>query len=115
MLPTEVSQQYLSFSSNPQRPRSRQPTGISGSIWAPQPQPSEGTWPRTLDSFSRVVERDFEPRGVSMAPLVTREDVFGPAVTNAPMPNSRQRDVGAIGDGRKMNTSDFDDSVGQSD
>ncbi|TFK70058.1 ARM repeat-containing protein [Pluteus cervinus] len=114
MLPTENSQQYLSpFEANAPRDRSRQ---LSGSIWAPRPQPSEGTWPRTLDSFSRVAEREYAPRGPSEPrnnahnlPLVTREDVFGP-LPSAPPPQTRHKDVGTIGDGRKNNTPEFDDS-----
>src|SRR5271168_3398427 len=35
---------------------SRQPTGILASIWAPQPQPSGTTWPKSPDTFSRVAE-----------------------------------------------------------
>ncbi|KAJ6617644.1 hypothetical protein B0H10DRAFT_1298299 [Mycena sp. CBHHK59/15] len=51
-------------------------SGVAQSIWAPQPQASESTWPRALEAFSRS----------SAAAPTTREDVFGP--------------VGAVGDGR---------------
>ncbi|KAG6919874.1 hypothetical protein DXG01_015582 [Tephrocybe rancida] len=59
------------------------PKTLSASIWAPQPQPSETTWPKTLDALQHY------------APVpapVRREDVFGPV---PPMPR------GVIGDGRK--------------
>ena len=91
---------------SPDPPRSRQALGVAASIWAPQPQPSDTTWPRTLDSFSRVAEREFDLRS-RLEPVLRREDVFGP-VPSAP---SRSRDVGAIGDGRKKNSPVFDDSV----
>jgi hypothetical protein len=77
--------------------------GTAASIWAPQPQPSDTTWPRTLDSFSRVAEREVE-RHIRPQPLVRREDVFGPEP-------SRSRDVGAIGDGRKKNSPGYEDIV----
>lgn len=88
-------------------PRSRQPLGTAASIWAPQPQPSEATWPKTLDSFSRVAEREFDLKNRFQAetPAVRREDVFGP------VPAARPKDVGAIGDGRKKNSPGFDDTV----
>ncbi|KAK7460854.1 meiotic PUF protein 1 [Stygiomarasmius scandens] len=92
--------------------------GTASSIWAPQPQPSETTWPRTLDSFSRVTERDppapaARPelqRHLSMSSLVAREDVFGPvsAVNDTRVPS---KEVGAIGDGRKRVTPDSFDST----
>ncbi|KAK0474137.1 armadillo-type protein [Armillaria luteobubalina] len=86
------------------------------SIWAPQPQPSESTWPKALDSFSRVAEKEVQqqssrPMQVSSqtAPMITREDVFGPAPS---VWSTTAKEVGAIGDGRKKNspTGDFDDS-----
>ncbi|KAF8633565.1 hypothetical protein AX15_001363 [Amanita polypyramis BW_CC] len=111
-MPSSDNTQYLSLYDN-SPPRSRQPCGISASIWAPQPQPSDNTWPKTLDSFSRVVERDAEvfqsqetknPIGI---PLISREDVFGPSGN---LNSARPKDVGAIGDGRKKNSPDFDSS-----
>jgi hypothetical protein len=79
--------------------------GTAASIWAPQPQPSDTTWPRTLDTFSRVAERDLDRQGQARPqPLVRREDVFGPE----PL---RSRDIGAIGDGRKKNSPGFEDVV----
>lgn len=104
--PTDNSQQYLSLY-DPSPPRSRQPSGISASIWAPQPQPFDTTWSKALDSFSRVAERDSEMqncpdnRNATNLPIVSREDVFGPT----------SRHIGAIGDGRKKNSPGYDDSV----
>ncbi|THV05726.1 ARM repeat-containing protein [Dendrothele bispora CBS 962.96] len=91
--------------------------GTASSIWAPQPQPSETTWPKTLDSFSRVAERDGQQPTLAMRPElqhhssmpgpVTREDVFGP-VNDARAPS---KEVGAVGDGRKRVTPDSFDST----
>uniref|UniRef100_A0A0W0FE46 PUM-HD domain-containing protein n=2 Tax=Moniliophthora roreri TaxID=221103 RepID=A0A0W0FE46_MONRR len=103
--------------------RQRQTTGATtaASIWAPQPQPSETTWPRTLDSFSRVAERGemqipTRPELVHSAsmpgPVVTREDVFGPMppqVNDARL--AQPKEVGVIGDGRKTVTPEFDNSL----
>ncbi|KIY71372.1 ARM repeat-containing protein [Cylindrobasidium torrendii FP15055 ss-10] len=83
------------------------------SIWAPQPQPSDVTWPKTLDTFEQHSR-------VPLANIVTREDVFGPVLSNAPTsvgdiygpPKSSLIGPGAIGEGRKRNTppnSDFGD------
>lgn len=97
---------FIMYAPEPPPPRARQPQGTAASIWAPQPQPSESTWPQTLDSFSRVAEREFGGHGrgdQSRYPVVRREDVFGPV---PPL-----RDVGAIGDGRKKNSPEFDDGV----
>ncbi|PFH49040.1 hypothetical protein AMATHDRAFT_86688 [Amanita thiersii Skay4041] len=108
----ENSQQFLSLYDN-SPPRPRQPAGISASIWAPQPQPSDSTWPKTLDSFSRVVDREHEifssqeTRNPNSVPLISREDIFGPASN---LNNQRTKDVGAIGDGRKKNNPEFDTS-----
>ena len=106
--------QYLSaYDGNPPRPR--QPAGISASIWAPQPQPSDSTWPKTLDSFSRIMDRgaeNFQTQEVknpNSVPLISREDIFGPSGN---LNHARPKDVGAIGDGRKKNSPDFDNSVG---
>jgi pumilio RNA-binding family len=84
--------------------RQSQPVlGTAASIWAPQPQPLDATWPRTLDTFSRVAEREVECQPPPQ-PLVRREDVFGPEP-------SRSREVGAIGDGRKKISPGFEDNV----
>jgi pumilio RNA-binding family len=96
-------------------PVSRQSSaGLMASIWAPRPQHSETTWPKTLDCFSRVVEKDVQHLPLdakNMAfqqPLVARE-VFGPFPQGAQ--KFPTRDVGAIGDGRKKNSPDYEDSV----
>ncbi|KAG2022517.1 pumilio-family RNA binding repeat protein, variant 2 [Coprinopsis cinerea AmutBmut pab1-1] len=111
----DPSPQFLptKFAQNALQQRQRQPSaGLAGSIWAPVPQPSEATWPSTLDSFSRVVDRvDNEyvtrtdhgyRRTATDMPLISREDVFGVQQPPGPLAPSRPpRDVGAIGDGRK--------------
>jgi pumilio RNA-binding family len=112
--PTDA--QHFAATYDPNPPRSRQSSGLLGSIWAPQPQPSETTWPRTLDSFSRVAERESDPtsrqdgRAAALRQIVSREDVFG-----SPQPTQAQqvsgREVGAIGDGRKKNSPDYGDTV----
>ncbi|KAF8657154.1 hypothetical protein AX16_002268 [Volvariella volvacea WC 439] len=110
---TDNPQSFLPpYESNP---IPRRPVGISGSIWAPQPQPSDNSWPRTLDSFSRVAEKEVETkkandtRNAVNLPTITREDVFG-AVPPVQAPVARIKDIGAIGDGRKKNSPEFDDS-----
>jgi hypothetical protein len=84
------------------------------SIWSPQPQPSGITWPRALDSFSRV--SDDAPRSALAAAsakaltpqIVTKEDVFGPS---QPIPAPKPR-IGAIGEGRKKaSPTEFEDTV----
>jgi hypothetical protein len=103
------SQQYLSVYA-PIPPRSRQPSGLLGSIWAPQPQQSDTTWPRALESFSRAAELQSdlyplcEPRIPTVQPIVSRDDVFGPV-------QETTREIGAIGDGRKKNSPGHDDAV----
>lgn len=108
------SAKYLSlFDSSP--PRSRQPNaGLSASIWAPQTQPLEHTWPRALDSFSRTVQgegpdfqRSMSHQKLANLPLITREDVFG--ALNAT--SQSIKDIGAIGDGRKKITPEDGDTV----
>lgn len=99
-------------------PVHRQPATLAASIWAPQPQPSETTWPKTLDSFSRVAEHHELVSTNTMydansAP-VRREDVFGPIPTQVKVPRD-PTSVGAIGDGRKKSPPEFhDDTVGAS-
>ncbi|PPQ71432.1 hypothetical protein CVT24_011940 [Panaeolus cyanescens] len=114
MVHSNDSQQFLaSYDSNPVR--SRQPSGLLGSIWAPQPQPLlDNTWPRTMDSFSRVADREIEPPSrleprttpTSVQPAITREDVFGPSQ----VAQKNLREVGAIGDGRKKVHPEYDDN-----
>ena len=87
--------------------RSRQLS--ASSIWAPQPQPSEATWPKAFDSFSRVIETQNSPeiyRPTSFP--ITREDVFGPVGFQD---NSRRREIGAIGEGRKQASPEFENTV----
>lgn len=106
---SEGSQNFLSLY-DPSPPRSRHPSGLAASIWAPQPQPSESTWPQTLDSFSLAAESDFPVFGgpqPTASSVVTREDVFGPVDEDS----FHLKDVGAVGDGRKQNRLDFDDTV----
>ncbi|KAJ3775650.1 armadillo-type protein [Lentinula raphanica] len=91
------------------RPR-QSGAGSLASIWAPQPQPLDTTWPKALDSFSRVAESDTqlatrsELQHTPSVPCsaITREDVFGPS------PPKNMASVGAIGDGRKNVTLDFE-------
>ncbi|KAJ7595415.1 ARM repeat-containing protein [Mycena floridula] len=82
-------------------PRSRQPSATGpASIWAPQPQSSEMSlsgWPRTLDSFCKVAEKESSRQ-------TTTDDVFGPA----PAAPRVTMDIGAIGDGRKINNGEYD-------
>jgi hypothetical protein len=71
----------------------------------------DSTWPKAIDSFSREAERDMQrsgrvPNGRNF--FAGSEDVFGP-VGLVGMPH--KRDIGAIGDGRKKQSPDFDDSV----
>ncbi|KAG2354968.1 armadillo-type protein [Suillus spraguei] len=110
MQSTDNVQSFVSFGHEYSPPRSRT---IAGSIWAPQPQLLDSTWPKAIDSFSRDAEREFQRSGrVSngrnfYVPGNGSEDVFGP-VGVVGMP--RKRDIGAIGDGRKKQSPDFDDS-----
>jgi len=117
MVPALADKQQLAAIYNNSPPRARQPSvGLMGSIWAPQPQLSDTTWPKALDSFSLISGKEgshaasSDVRNVSLQqPAVTGEEVFGltpQGTLRAPI-----RDVGAIGDGRKKNTPDHGDSV----
>lgn len=93
-------------------PMSREGSGLMASIWAPRPQHCETTWPKTLDSFSRVVEKDvqqicpLDTKNIAFQqPLIAREEMFGGTQ------KFLSRDVGAIGDGRKKNSPGYEDSV----
>ncbi|KAG1763232.1 armadillo-type protein [Suillus occidentalis] len=107
---TDNVQSLISFGHEYSPPRSRT---TAASIWAPQPQLLDSTWPRAIDSFSRDAERELQrsgrvPNGRNFfVPGNGSEDVFGP-VGLVGMP--RKRDIGAIGDGRKKQSPDFDDS-----
>jgi len=95
---------FLPFDGDQSLPRSRQLS--ASSIWAPQPQPSEATWPKAFDSFSRVVDHPDLRHSTSFP--ITREDVFGPVgFQDGP----RKRDVGAIGEGRKKASPEFENNV----
>ncbi|KAF6748349.1 pumilio-family RNA binding repeat protein [Ephemerocybe angulata] len=110
MLSADNAQQY--FAPSAPSARQRQSTGLAGSIWAPQPQPSDKTWPKKLDSFSRSAERESEhlPRTDNRLSGMTREDVFGPQVPTQGTARP-PREIGAIGDGRKrFSPSDYDNS-----
>lgn len=80
---------------------------VASSIWAPQPQPLEATWPRTITSFASDADGTKlgpEPRRVvSLSGFTPQPDVFGPFAPT----NPRQRPVGAIGDGRLKDDSDM--------
>ncbi|KAL4251284.1 hypothetical protein ABKN59_006741 [Abortiporus biennis] len=88
----EASQQSFGLF-EPVPPSSRHSTAAS--IWAPQPQPSDTTWTRVIDSIARI---DQPHHG---------EDVFGPIGYASQL---RKKDVGAIGDGRKKSVSDPDET-----
>ncbi|KII93039.1 hypothetical protein PLICRDRAFT_49137 [Plicaturopsis crispa FD-325 SS-3] len=113
MQSSDGSHPFLGFYREPEVPRSRQSS--ASSIWAPQPQPSETTWPKAISSFARDAERQLErlpalgPEALRLTPLppVSREDVFGPVgyverVEQKPI-------VGAIGDGRKKNSPELEE------
>ncbi|KAG2342064.1 ARM repeat-containing protein [Suillus weaverae] len=110
MQSTDNAQSFVPFSHEYSPPRSRT---TAASIWAPQPQLLDSTWPKAIDSFSRDAERELQrsgrvPNGQNFfVPGNGGEDVFGP-VGLVGMP--RKRDIGAIGDGRKKQSPDFDDS-----
>jgi hypothetical protein len=111
MQSTDNVQSFRPFVRDYSPPRSRT---TAASIWAPQPQLLDSTWPKTIDSFSRDAEREFQhssraPNGRPFVPSGSGgQDVFGPVgLVGTP----RKRDIGAIGDGRKKQSPDFDDSV----
>ena len=96
--------------------RSRQPSGLLGSIWAPQPQPSDTAWTKAIDSFTRVNFPGIPGNSMRPAPMHRSssyptahngEDVFGPPGSGM----QRRRDVGAIGDGRKKLSPTMDEMV----
>lgn len=97
---------------------SRRPApGLSSSIWAPQPQPSDNTWSKAIESISRANEDHLrEPsrpefrRAMSNPTNNGGEDVFGTAGA-AGIGGQDKRTVGAIGDGRKRSTPDYDPMV----
>lgn len=108
MQSTPTAQSFIPFADNYSPPRSRT---TAASIWAPQPQQLDSTWPNAIDSFSRDAEKAaFRPhkgfRGFN--PIFGCEDVFGPVGLVGP---PRKRNIGAIGDGRKRQGPEFDDDA----
>ena len=105
---TDSPPRFLPFDSDQSFPQSRQLS--ASSIWAPQPQPPDATWPKAFDSFSRVIaERKAPAELYRPTPFpITREDVFGPIGFQD---DARKKDVGAIGEGRKQNSPECDDTV----
>ncbi|KAF4604516.1 hypothetical protein EYR40_003290 [Pleurotus pulmonarius] len=104
MQPVDNQQSFLPLYDQKQA-RSRPEAGISASIWAPQPLPSDSSWPKAMDSFVRLGDRDRDIQfqqnfAEARVPLVgpTREDVFGPD----------KRQIGAIGDGRRRSSPGID-------
>lgn len=83
------SQSYHPFLKNVEDCPSR---SLNASIWAPQPQPNE-SWPRTIASFSRAAEDD------------KQKNAFGPVGF---IGSCHKKDIGAIGDGRRKNSSDME-------
>ncbi|KAH0837754.1 armadillo-type protein [Lanmaoa asiatica] len=78
MQPTPNAQSFLPFADDYRPPRSRT---TAASIWAPQPQQLDSTWPNAIDTFPRDVEKAaFRPqRGLrGFNPTFGSEDVFGP-------------------------------------
>lgn len=109
LLPSIMNaQSFLPFSDEYSPPRSRT---TAASIWAPQPQQLDSTWPNAIDTFSRDAEKAaFGPqRGLrGFNPMFGSEDVFGPVGLVGP---PRKRDIGAIGDGRKRQSPELDDDA----
>jgi pumilio RNA-binding family len=108
MQSTTSAQSFLPFADDYNPPRSRT---TAASIWAPQPQQFDSTWPNAIDTFSRDAEKAaFRPqRGFrGFNPMFGSEDVFGPVGLVGP---PRKRDIGAIGDGRKRQSPELDDDA----
>ncbi|KAF9225153.1 ARM repeat-containing protein [Gyrodon lividus] len=111
MQSTTNKQTFLPFSDDHSPPRSRT---TAASIWAPQPQPLESAWPHAIDTFSRDAEKAVfrSQKGLqSFNPTFGGEDVFGPVGIVGP---PRKRDIGAIGDGRKRHSPEFEDNASAS-
>ena len=90
--------------------------GLSASIWAPQPHPTEASWQQAITSFSQTAgeekarTRSDDRRGPTTfsAPDRRDEDVFGPIDF---FRTDHKKDVGAIGDGRKKASPDTVNNV----
>ncbi|KAF7304107.1 ARM repeat-containing protein [Mycena indigotica] len=52
--------QFLSLYDRSPQPRPSPANSTMASIWAPQPQPSEVTWPRAIEAFARCVPQSRE-------------------------------------------------------
>ncbi|KAH9965138.1 ARM repeat-containing protein [Lactifluus volemus] len=85
--------------------------GLSSSIWAPQPHPTDASWQQAITSFSQSAEDDkaiVKPDNRRGPPFRLGapdrdEDVFGPIDF---LRADHKKDVGAIGDGRKKTSPD---------
>jgi hypothetical protein len=88
--------------------------GLSSSIWAPQPLPTDASWQQAITSFSQSAEEDkgtVKPdnrRGPTFRAPDRDEDVFGPIDF---LRADHKKDVGAIGDGRKKTSPDAVNNV----
>lgn len=114
MLPSHPKP-LLSLYNNDKSTHASNASGAMPSIWAPQPQPSDTTWPKTIDAFSTLADHTFNQQSRPKAHIppfreraIGKEDVFGPVGF---LGLSRTKDVGAIGDGRKKNSANVDNSV----
>lgn len=110
-----AAQPFAQLFDNPPSSRQQAPAaGLGASIWAPQPQPSDNTWSKAIDSFSRVQEhgdglmRPEYRRATSHPGGNNSEDVFGPVGV---LGHFGRKPVGTIGDGRRKTPPDFDPMV----
>lgn len=91
--------------------------GLSSSIWAPQPHPTEASWQQAITSFSQSAEEEKvrskpdDRRGPTFGRPDRGEDVFGPIDF---LQADHKKSVGAIGDGRKKTSPDTVNNVGSS-
>jgi hypothetical protein len=91
--------------------------GLSSSIWAPQPHPTDASWQQAITSFSQSAEEDKVPVKPENTHCPTfrapdrNEDVFGPIDF---LRADHKKDVGAIGDGRKKTSPDAVNNVNTS-
>ena len=106
-LQSQYRQQFIPLLPEYARPRelstSSSTSGSASSIWAPQNQSPNGTWPRNTYPYDELAPQhlDHSPQG-QVFPAndrpITKEDVFGPPNVAPP---SMRREIGAIGDGRQ--------------
>jgi len=89
--------------------------GLSSSIWAPQPHPTEASWQQAITSFSQNAEEEKgrskpdDRRGLTLGRPERGEDVFGPGDF---FQADHKKNIGAIGDGRKKTSPDAVNNVG---